>query len=351
MRRDKEVPGVRILCFVVFLAFTLCWLFLQRELVACAVCSLSHTKDTMSRFSFLYVSVLLLCIVLLFVPVSRSLFKYRNGQYACNYAVSAFLLGCLTGFDGEHFFSQNVTVWITGASLLALVLAVPKIVSFLNRPASYNVPRTYASNLMILTILFCITAVTGNTDENLHRRLRIEKMVSKGDFAGALKVGADEEETDSAITLLRVKAMLGMDTANPGTGVGEHLFRYPIYDAEVLMDSLAVLERDSVYDCRTVQIALAMLGMDIQRADSLITPLISEGNMPAYYMQSLVLSENSEAAALLSDEYESEQKSYKNFNETLNRFRNEPVQVRANATFLDYGQTYYWYYTFCKFFL
>ncbi|MBO4268499.1 MAG: hypothetical protein J5869_03920 [Bacteroidaceae bacterium] len=349
MRRDREVPGVRIICFVVFLAFTLCWLFMQRELLVCAICHLSRTKETISRFSFLYVSVLLICILLLAVPISRMLFKYRNGQHACNYAVSAFLLGCMTGFDGEHFFSRDTTVWITGASLLALVLIVPKIVSFLNRPASYNnASRTIASNLMILSVLFCITAVTGNTDENLHRRLRIENLVSKGDFAKALKVGVDEEETDPAITLLRVKAMLGMDSAEPGSGTGEHLFRYPISDIRALTDSLTVLERDSVYDCRTVQIALAMLDMDIQRADSLISPLIPEGKIPLYYMQLLVLSENSEAAALLPDEFEAERKRYGSFNETLDQLRNEPAQVRANGTFIAFHDSYYWFCTFCR---
>lgn len=309
--------------------------------------TLSNTKESKDSFSFVYISVMMLFILLLAVPVSRLLFKFRDGQYACHYAVSAFLLGCLTGFDGTRLFSQTLITWIIGASLLILILVIPKIVSFLNNPVSCKGPRTVASNLMIFSILFCITAVMGNTDENLHRRLRIETLISRGDYVNALEVGMNEEETDPSITLLRVKAMLGLDAANPGTGVGEYLFSYPITDPESLIESLCVLERDSLYDSSIIQIALAMLVMDIHRADSLICPLIYERNIPTYYMQLLVLSENKDVASFLPDEFETEQKKYESFNELLSQYRNESVQFQANSTYIHYHDTYYWYYTFC----
>lgn len=347
MKKDKEAQGIRIMCFVLFLAFTLCWFFMQRELIVYTIHTLSNTKGSMDSFSFVYISVIVFFLLLSAVPVSRIVFKFRYGHYACNYAVSAFILGCLTGFDGTRFFSQTLISWIIGVSLLILILIIPTIVSFLNNSTSYKGLRTVASNLMIFSILFCITAVMGNTDENLHRRLRIENLVSRGDYVNALEVGMNEEETDPSITLLRVKAMLGLDAANPGSGVGEHLFSYPIADAESLIDSLCMLESDSLYDGCTIRIALAMLVMDIHRADSLIAPLIHERNIPTYYMQLLVLSENKDVASFLPDEFETEQKKYESFNELLSQYRNESVQFQANSTYIHYHDTYYWYYTFC----
>ena len=347
MRNDREASGIRIICFVMFLAFTFCWLFLQRDLLVFAVNSFPYySKRTTGLVSYLYVFVLLIFIVLSAIPVIRLLFKFRNGQYSCNFAVSAFLLGCLTGFDGERFFPQNATTWIVGVSFLFFFLIVLKIASFINRSASSCGSRTVASNLLIMSLLFCLTAYMGNTDENIHRRLRMEKLVAKGDYVKALTIGIDEEETEPEITLLRVKAMLGLDHVKPGTGVGEHLFLYPIADADVLTDSLESLVNDPFYDSRSLQIALAMLESDVVRADSLIVPLISNGFIPEYYMQLLVLSENSEAAESFPDEFEAERKKYTSFCEVLAPLKGESPQVQANATYLEYHTTYFWYYTF-----
>ena len=348
MRKDRDTIGVRFMCFVIFLTFTLCWLSIQRDLMVYTIRTLSNSRASIGSFGFLYISVLLICFVLSAVPISRSLFKYKNGQYACNYAISSFLLGCLAGFDGDCVFSLPYSRWIIGMSFLIFILVVPKIVSFFKRHVTYSIPKMIASNLMILFFLICITVVMGNTDENLHRRLRIEALLSKGEYEKVLDVGAEEEETDSFITLLRVKAMLGMDTAQPGTGVGEHLFLYPISDVDKLIDSLTVLSHDSIYDDCSIQIALAMLEMDIQRADSLIAPLILEKKMPMYYMQLLVMSGNNEAAVHFPEEYEAEQKNYENFNDVISQQKKESPQALANSTYLKYSQTYYWFYNFCR---
>lgn len=342
---NRESKGIRIMCLVIFLTFTLSWLmFFQRDLLSAAMTTLS--SDRSSSYACFFVSVLLIFLVLLPVPIINSIFKFRNGLYAANYTLSAFMLGAFTGYDGNRFFGQSGKEWIISVCFVAAIFIFSVIKSFSVRSNTPDNPRKISDNLLIMTLLFCLAAFLGNTDENLHRKLRIERYLSKCQYEKALQVGCNEEETDSDITLLRAKAMLLLDADNPGSGTGEHLFAYPIREPKLLSLGLSKLLSDPMYDNVTVNIARALVDCDIYTADSLIMPFLRQGRLPAYYMQVLVLNESTDAAARFPEEFAKEKERFDLFVETLERMKNDPMLIRANSTYKEYGKTYYWYYEF-----
>jgi hypothetical protein len=140
--------------------------------------------------------------------------------------------------------------------------------------------------------------------------------------------------------------MLLLDADNPGSGTGEHLFAYSIREPKLLSSGLSKLLSDPMYDNVTVNIARALVDCDIYTADSLIMPFLRQGRLPAYYMQVLVLNESTDAAARFPEEFAKEKERFDLFVETLERMKNDPMLIRANSTYKEYGKTYYWYYEF-----
>ena len=349
MRKNKESSvGIRVICLVLFLAFALCWLNMQRDILLSAVGHKLPVGDSVRPFSIVYICLLFICFILIPVPLSRLFFRFNNGLYACNYALSAFLLGCLTAYDGHHLLPQSLKIWIAGLSILLMILVIARIISFRNRKMPDSGAVVLSSNLFIMSILFCVTALLGNTDENLHRKLRIESLLSNGEYEKALRIGENEEETDPSITLLRVKAMLGLDAEKPGSGVGDHLFLYPLSDVDILIDSLKSMQQDSAYDTHALEIAVAMLEADIAKAESLISLLAHGTDIPVYYLQLLMMSDNGTVPLSAYASYNKERENYDSFNQLMAQLKNEPFQIRANSSYIQYHKTYYWYYTFCR---
>ena len=91
-----------------------------------------------------------------------------------------------------------------------------------------------------------------------------------------------------------------------------------------------------------------MINCELEKADSLITPYIYKGKVPKFYMQLLVLTDNKEAADRLPDEYAAQKKILDSFRESLENLKDQPEQFQANSTYIQYHQTYFWYYKFNK---
>ena len=68
--------------------------------------------------------------------------------------------------------------------------------------------------------------------------------------------------------------------------------------------------------------------------------------MPTYYMQALVLANDSIAQARFPQQYADEQLLYDSFCEALEPLEYEPRQFQANSTYINFHESYYWYYTF-----
>ena len=345
MERKSSDKSIRWICGILFTAFAFCWLyFFQRELLCAAFNELLPNNKALAGFitkQYLAASLVLTSVALLLVIPGRILLRFRKGLYACNYLLSALYLGVITGYDGEYLLAQTRTEWIvTGAFILVLFL-VCKIVASVPKSEYNERPRTIAGNLLIMCLLFCMVGVLGNTNEYLHRNLKIESLYSQGEYERLLEVGRLEKETDIEVELFRAKAMLELPVdGNPkGSRIGDMLFNYSISVPLNLANELDYIDTPQAY------LASCLLRRDnTSFADSI--NLDEYKSLPAFYMQALILADDSRASAKFPQQYKEARSEYDSFLNALDSVKDEPQRIQANTTYITFHNTYYWFYTF-----
>ena len=154
-----------------------------------------------------------------------------------------------------------------------------------------------------------------------------------------LEFGRNEEESDLGIDLLRAKAMLAIDTTPQSSAIGDMLFRYSISDPKALSNALDKIGTEQAY------LASCLLDGNLSEFCDTID-INAYKTMPSYYMQALVMANDSLAQAKFPKQYADEQSSYNSFREALAAVESEPKQFQANTTFINYHESYFWFYTF-----
>ena len=337
---------IRWICGILFSAFAFCWLFFfQRELLQAENSVLFSADNGLRIWMFnhhLLVSLFLTVVSLLLAIPGRLMLRFKKGLYACNYMLSAIFLGVITGYDGESVFGQDLTVWIVSGAFLFVLFLICKIVSSVPKSEYNDRPRTLAGTLLILALLFGFVGYLGNTQENLHRRLRMEQMFEDGRYEQLLEYGRYEEESDPGIDLLRAKAMLALQATPQSSAIGEMLFRYSISDPKNLSRSLKSINSEQAF------LSSCLLEGNLQAFADTIN-LNAYSTMPKYYMQALVILNDSIASVKFPNQFADEMTSYNSFREALESLKSEPKQFQTNSTFITYHESYFWFYTFkCK---
>lgn len=334
---------IRWICGILFAAFAFCWLyFFQRELLWAENRFLFSEDNGLRIWMFNHhflVSLSLTAIALLLAIPGRLMLRFKKGLYACNYLLSAAFLGVITGYDGVNVFGQDLTVWIASGAFMFVLFLICKIVASVPKSDYNDRPRTLAGNLLILSLLFSITSYLGNTDENLHRRLRMEQMFNEGRYAELLEYGRYEEESDPEIDFLRARAMFNLEATPKGSGLGDMLFRYMISDPKALSRSLRKMDNTQTY------LASCLLNGDVWSFRDSIN-LDEYKTLPCYYMQALVMANDSLAAVRFPKQFREEKEYYESFLSDLDAVSGEKTQYRANSTFIKYHESYFWFYTF-----
>jgi len=338
---------VRWICGIVFAAFAFCWLyFFQRELLQAENRFLFSDENGLRIWMFNHhflVSVALTAIALLLAIPGKIVLRFKKGLYGCNYLFSAAFLGVITGYDGVYVFGQDLTVWIASGVFMFVLFLICKIVASVPKSEYNDRPRTLAGNLLIMSLLFCLTGYLGNTDENLHRRLRMEQLYSEGRYEDLFDYGRYEEESDPSIDLLRAKAMLDYPVKDfpKGCEIGALLFRYNISDPKSLSRSLRKMNDTQAY------LSACLLDGDLDSFRDSIH-LEEYPYVPTYYMQALVLADDSLAAAKFTKQFKDEKELYVAFMNELESVKSEPTQFQANSTFINFHESYFWFYKFGK---
>ena len=345
MERKSSDKSVRWVCGVLFAAFAFCWLFFfQRELLQAENRVLFSADNGLRIWMFNHhflVSVALTAISMLLAIPGRIVLRFKKGLYGCNYLFSAAFLGVITGYDGDSLFGQSYTEWIVTGIFMLVLFLICKIVASVPKSEYNDRPRTLAGNLLLMSLLFCLAGYLGNTDENLHRRLRMEQLYNDGRYEDLLEVGRYEEESDSGIDLLRAKAMLNIEANPAGSGIGDMLFKYSISDSRKLARSLRGMDNTQAY------LSACLLDRDTESFRDSIN-LEDYKELPVYYMQALVIADDSLAAVRFPKQFKDERDLYDSFCDAVESVENEPRQYQANSTFINFHESYFWFYTFRK---
>lgn len=354
----SEDRNLKMMCDVIFSLFTFLYLyFFQRDLLGMMYAMLP-AADLLS-FSPLVVSLLLtLIIVFLGLQIGKIL-RFNDMWYACNYLPSAFLLGLCTSCDKEYFFNLTEKSWYIVLLLFLLVIGVLKVISMIPQGRNNLMKWPYAILLLMLTC--CVTLFIGNTDEYLHRELKIATLIEKGEYKKALQVGVKAEETTPELVILRAEAMLNLPSDVQGSQIAELFFDYPISNPSVVADSLYACSDTILQRKKNAELMAMLVQKDLQKFSETINSDIDNsvrlsswypGDMPEYYMQALVIYqyltdiEMIDAKELYPTLYNKVVGEFEKYQATKKEYYIYSEQNRKNRLYMNYGSTYWWYFDF-----
>lgn len=218
----------RVVCAIAFILFAFVYLYyFQADLLFMEQHILSGGKT--HYVSSVGTFFIILTLLLLQFCVAR-LTCFSGTYHTLSYLPSLFVMSFMAS-GGENFDLQRFSgVWIVVAALL-IVAYVAFTLFYRNTiiPMSRNMPADTVfgclwKNLFMMSVMFMLVCVGGNTNEVLHYRLRMERMIRSKDYENALQVGKRSNNTDESLTMLRAFAL------SRNRQLGERLFEYPIPD-------------------------------------------------------------------------------------------------------------------------
>ena len=241
---------IRVVCAIVFVVFSWCWLFyFQNDLLTMAQHVLSGGYTHYNRIvGAIVITFALLLLQLLVYKITR----LGKSFYALTFFPSMLSLGMITDIipDSDGGITNDFPLWLSffllllwgGGSYLAT-----KLQELDDDPNPNILSRSMWVNLLIIAFMMMITAGVGNTNAVFHFRMRAEHCLLDGDFDGALAAGRKSLECDESLVMLRMHAL-----ARKGE-LGEKLFEYKVCGTSKTMlptDStcgLLLYPADSIY--------------------------------------------------------------------------------------------------------
>lgn len=216
----------RSACAIVFILFVFTYLYcFQADLLFMVQHVLSGGTTHYNRT----IGAVIITVVLYIVHVGATrLGGFGGSCYALTYFPSLLLLTALTGVNSN--FTDNpfygFWAWLTPLLLVVYVVAALYLKSGKFSGTRNAIDNTLAGelwkNLLTLSCMFILVGLCGNSDDVFHYRLRMESLISSGNFSKALEVGDKSDDTDAGLTMLRIYAL------SQEKQLGERLFEYPV---------------------------------------------------------------------------------------------------------------------------
>jgi len=247
--RDSSTISIRLMCAIVFLVFSFCWLYyFQADVIAMAQHVLSKGITHYVRWIG---AVLITLVLFLLQAIIFAICRLEKRTHALTYLPSMFVLAQLSDINISS--DQDLSI---GLSWIAIILiTVVWILCVVYARLMQNIedgPYHFFSapmwiNLLEMCIMMAGVAMFSNTNAVLHYRMQAENCLMQGDYQGALEAGEKSLESDENLTMLRMYA-LSREGELP-----ERLFKYPVTATSEQMlptDSLSQLllyPADSLY--------------------------------------------------------------------------------------------------------
>ena len=242
--RDGSTIILRVMCAIVFLAFSFLWLYyFQADVLTIAQHVLSHGK---THYNSLLGALLITSLLQLLQVLVAAFLKLKKRTHALTYLPSMLVLGLVSDIntDIDQHFSLGGWWWVF--PLLLIVWGLLVLLARIYQSVEPDEPGGILSrrvwiNMLIMALLIIGVVSVANTQAAFHYRVHVETSLLRGDYEEALRVGERSLESDASLTMLRFYAL-----ARQGE-LGERLFHYP-----VSIKGVDVLPFDSLSGVRTI---------------------------------------------------------------------------------------------------
>ncbi len=366
---------LHVICAFFFLLFSFCYLYdYQADILGAIQHVLSRGQTHYDRtIGAAIITIVAWLLQILVYAVS----KLRGVFHALTYLPSLLLLGILTCADGSIVYGNYMGNWLWGYPLLMAVYAGVVWMCFQYESVHHThitmgFIRQLWVNIAALVVMMIITCAVGSTSKVLHYRLAAERCLMEGRPADALRIGYNEEATDSSLTLLRVWAL------SQEHALGERLFEYPLVGGTdaLLPDSargvrLVMIPTEKLYRYLGVVYKQKMPALTYLEKihekkwakpaahDWLLTAYLLNGDLdkfaktltryydvsrelPKHYREALVLYNHLKAHPVVVYHDEVKDADYEDF-QALRRKERDP-NLRYAALKKSYGKSYWFYY-------
>lgn len=225
-QQKTAAPAIIIVCAVVFLLFSFCWLYrFQADVLAVAQHVLSDGQTSYNPF----VGAVLITVILFIVQQGvYAVLRLNSCNHALTYFPSFLLLAMVSGLAADNSGHISMGKWLWLFPLLMVLWGgfvwFSKQVVQTECDTSRSGPfsrHTWRSTLLMCGMMLMV-ALFGSTNAVYHYRVHAEMALNNGNPDEALRAGARSAETDESLTMLRLYAL-----SQKGL-IGDSLFSYPV---------------------------------------------------------------------------------------------------------------------------
>lgn len=222
--RNNSAVSIRVMCAIVFVSFSLAWLYFQSDVLAMTQHVLS---GGLTHYNPFLGALIITFVLFIFQQGVYALTRLKNRVHALTYVPSMLMLALLTEMslkidngDNYHYPWQWFLLILLVWGLITFLAVKMKVVE---KDSSFPLfSRLGWINILIMVIQMMLVAWLGNTNAVFHYRMQMESLLAKGAFSRAADVGRKSLESDANLLMLRMYALAHEDA------LGERLFVYPV---------------------------------------------------------------------------------------------------------------------------
>lgn len=354
-------------CAIIFIVFTYLYLdCYQAHILAVAQHVLSDGKTT---YSYL-VSPVLITLVLFLLQVGMYVATHVARRFhALTYFPSFLVLAFITDVSSQIDVHHSLGWWWLALplSLLAwgtFVWIARQLEPMEPEPHSYGWLSKYMwINLLQMVVMMLVMTFVANNDRIFHQRMKMEALMMQRNYDQALEVGEKSSQTDSSLTMLRIASLQQVGQ------LGSRLFTYPLVGGSKAMmpDSVTVkalmwkaplwMQKPSPWMQKhhlkykiPVDYELCALLLD-KELDKFVATVgryydLRSPKLPTHYKEALTLYTHRRSHTLIEYHESVMDTDFQDYQQMEHKYVSE--LERENAMRDTYGNTYWYYYDYCK---
>ncbi len=383
---------IRVMCAIVFLLFSFCWLFFQADQLAMTQHVLS---GGLTQYDPVMGTLIITGLLMVLQLCINHFLRLKKRSHALTYVPSMMLLALVSEVSQQIESGDGVSPWTWVLPLLVLlvwgaVVWVARLAQEVESDRNFTLfSRPMWINALMMAVQIICVAWIGNTNAVYHYRMQTETLLVDGKYQKALEVGKESLESDANLLMLRMYA-LARENA-----LGEKLFEYPITaNVEQMLPTsgrtrMYYCPEDSLYKFLGGRPAEAMTPMHfldlLERRDTTlntrtpapprprtsVSPVIDyklcgllidrqidrfareigkyyplDDHLPKHYREALVLYTHSRSNPVVVYHHDVTDEDWRNLQELESRFPN--ATERQGRVEDQYHGTYWYYYKYLR---